>query len=143
MQAHANAIHEFEIFTNFKDFKKFERKNAIEFKAFLSNKISKRTGEPISKSYLFHYTSHVKAFFEWLIQQKGFRDMKYDDVQYFNISRNDRNMALATGYQESYEVEEIIDTIRKMPSATEIEKRNKALISLCFLTTPRISLIKN
>lgn len=143
VQAHANAICEFEIFTNFKDFKKFERKNAIEFKSYIANKTNQKTGEPVSKSYLLHYTSHVKAFFEWLTQQKGYRNMKFDDVQYFNITRNDKNRALATSFQEGYEVYEIIDTVRKMPSTTEIEKRNKALISLCFLTTPRISALQS
>ena len=142
VQAHVNAIHEFEIFTNFKEFRKFEINDAIGFKEYLSSKINKRTGESISKSYLQHYTSHTKAFFEWLVNQSGYRYIKFDDVQYFNISRNDRNRALATGYQESYEVEEILYTIRKMPFETEIEKRNKALISLCFLTTPRISALQ-
>jgi len=63
-------------------------------------------------------------------------------VQYFNLTRNDRNKALATNFQESYLIEEIIDTIRKMPSDTEIEKRDKAMISLNFLTTPRISALQ-
>jgi integrase len=142
VHAHANAIHEFEIFTNFKDFKKFEINEAIGFKEHLASKINKRTGESISKSYLQHYTSHTKAFFEWLINQNGYKHIKFDDIQYFNISRNDRNRALATGYQESYEVFEILETIRKLPSKTEIELRNKALISLCFLTTPRISALQ-
>ena len=63
-------------------------------------------------------------------------------MQYFNISRNDRNRALATTFQESYELEEILDTIRKMPFKTEIEKRNKAILSLSLLTTPRISALQ-
>jgi site-specific recombinase XerD len=130
VQAHANAIHEFEIFTNFKEFRKFEINDAIGFKEYLSNKINKRTGESISKSYLQHYTSHTKAFFEWIINQNGYRYIKFDDVQYFNISRNDRNRALATGYQESYEVCEILETIRKMPFKTEMINLKLKMIKL-------------
>ncbi len=143
VQAYANAIHEFEIFTNFIQFKSFEIKHAIGFKEYLTSKKNKITGEPISKSYLQHYTSHVREFFEWLEKQRGYRKyIKYDDVQYFTISRNDRNKALATGYQESHDVGDILSTIRSMPYDTEIELRNRAMISLCLLTTPRISALQ-
>ena len=87
-----------------------------------------------------HYTSNVREFFEWLERQREYsKYIKFDDVQYFNISRNDRNKALATGYQESHEVSDIISTIRSIASLTEVDMRNKAMISLCLLTTPRIS----
>lgn len=132
VQAHANAIHAFEV------------RQAIEYKEYLSNdKINKKTGGGISKSYLQHYTAHVKAFFEWLCNQKGYNNIKYDEVQYFNLSRNDRNRAMATGYQDSYEICEILETIRKMPEGNELEMRNKAMISLCLLTTPRISALQS
>lgn len=136
----AKAIHEFEVSTNFSDFTQFEIKQAIGFKDHLSSKKNKRTGQPISKSHLRNYTAHVREFFEWLERQKGYsKYIKYDDVQYFNITRNDRNKASATAYQDSYDIPEILSTIRAMPCTNDIEMRNKALISLCLLTTPRIS----
>lgn len=49
-----NAIHEFEIATDFKDFKMFNSDLAIEFKDYLFDKLNKRTNEPISKSFYFH-----------------------------------------------------------------------------------------
>lgn len=140
---YANAIYEFEISTGFKDFKKFEVKQAIEFKESLSLKKNQRTGESISKSYLYHYVAHVKDFFEWLSKQRAYeRFITNDDAQYFTLSRNDRNRARATNFQESHTVEEIISTIRLMPSTNEIEMRNKAIISLALLTIPRISAIQ-
>ncbi|MFA5880166.1 MAG: tyrosine-type recombinase/integrase [Candidatus Margulisiibacteriota bacterium] len=143
VNSYAKAIHEFELHTGFKSFKKFEIKQAISFKEYLANKKNKRTGFSISKSYLQHYTSHVREFFEWLERQKGYsRYIKYDDVQYFNITRNDRNRAKATAYQESYDISEILSTIRNMPNSNEIENRNKAMISLNLLTTPRISALQ-
>jgi site-specific recombinase XerD len=146
VKVYANAIREFELFTNFKDFKTFNIKQAIGFKDYLGDKRNKRTGKSISKSYL-RYATYVKNFFEWLERQKGYsKYIKYNDVQYFSLTRNDRNKALATHYQESYEVSEILETIRKMPINTLIETkfdarqmRDKAMISLNLLTTPRIS----
>ncbi len=141
---YANAIYEFEVSTNFKDFKKFEVRQVIDFKEILASKKNKRTGENISKSYLQHYVSHTKDFFEWLSRQKGYEKcVTYDDVQYFTLTRNDRNRARSTNYQESYLVEEILSTIRQMPSSNVIEMRNKAMISLCILTTPRISALQS
>lgn len=144
VNSYANAIYEFEASTGFKDFKKFEVKQAIDFKDFLSGKKNQRTGENISKSYLQHYVKHVKDFFEWLTRQKEYEKyISYDDAQYFTLSRNDRNKAQATCFQESHSVTEILDTIRKMPHSNEIEMRDKAMMSLFLLTTPRISALQS
>ncbi len=67
---YVNAIHEYEVATNFKDFKKFTQELAILFKNHLSDKKNKRTGESISKSFYVHAIKYVKEFFEffeWLI----------------------------------------------------------------------------
>jgi len=140
----ANAIEEFEKFTNYQDFKTFEIKQAIGFKEYLATKINKKTGEPISKSYLRSYTSSLREFFEWLYHQKGYqKHINYNNVQYFNLTRNDRNKAMATQYQDSYTIKEILLTIRNMTTSTRVDKRNKAMISLCLLTTPRISALQS
>ncbi len=143
VDSYVKAIHEFEVYSNFIDFKKFNTKMAVGFKEYLSAKKNKRTGQNISKSYLQHYTSQIREFFEWLSRQKGYEKyIQYDDAQYFTLTRNNRNRARATNYQESYTIEEIISTIRQMPGNTPIEMRNKAMISLTLLTTPRISAVQ-
>lgn len=137
---YVKAIHEFEVATNFKDFKKFTQELAILFKNHLSDKKNKRTGENISKSLFVHYLKYTKEFFEWLIiNEKEYSHIKQTDINFLKTTKNDRNIALSIKEQESYLVSEILSTIRKMPSETPIEMRNKAMISLCLLTTPRIS----
>ena len=127
------AIHEFEMATGFKDFKMFSSDWAIEFKNHLQDKLNERTGEPVSKSFYFHYLSHVREFFEWLVSnEKYYRKIKLRDVEYLHSTRNDKNIAKATGYQESHLLPDILATIRNMPSDTEIELRNRAMISLCL-----------
>lgn len=42
--SYSKAIHEFELFTGFKDFKKFEARQAEGFKDYLANKKNQRTG---------------------------------------------------------------------------------------------------
>jgi len=137
---YVNALHEFEVATKFRDFKKYNSDWAIEFKNYLSDKTNKRTGDNISKSLYFHYIAFVKDFFKWLTANRSdYSKIKQGDIEYLTVSRNDRNKAKATGHQESHDVSDILATIRKMPSNNELEMRNKAMISLCLLTTPRIS----
>lgn len=134
------AIHEFEVATDFKDFKKYNSDWAIDFKNHLNDKINKRTGDNISKSLYFNYISFVRQLFEWLVKnKKDYGKIKKEHIKFLHVTRNDKNKAKAIGYQESHEVHDIISTIRNMPEGNEIEMRNKALVSLCLLTTPRIS----
>ena len=44
---------------------------------------------------------------------------------------------------EKYTVAEILSTIRNAPSETQIQRQGKALISLAFLTRPRITALKD
>ncbi len=140
---YVSAIHEFELATGFKDFRKYNSDWAISFKNYLNDKQNKRTGENISKSLYFHYISFVRQFFDWLVaSEKDYSKIKQLDVEFLSVSRNDKNRAKATGYQESHEVADILSTIRKMPATNEIELRNKAMISLFLLTSARISSLK-
>jgi integrase len=140
---YVNAVHEFEVATNFKDFKKFTQELAIVFKDHLSDKKNKITGENISKSFYVHALKYVKEFLEWLIiNEKEYSHIKQADINFLKTTTNDRNIALSTKEQECYLVSEILATIRKMPCKTPIEMRNKAMISLCLLTTPRISALQ-
>ncbi len=90
-----------------------------------------------------HYTKSVRELFEWLSHQKGYqRHINYNDVQYLNLTRNDRNKAMATNCQERNSIADILSTIRNI-SSSPIEMRNKAMISLNLLTTPRISALQS
>lgn len=142
VQAYANAICEFEKFTGFLDFKTFNKNQAIDFKEFLATHKNQRTGEAISKSYL-RYATHLKYFLEWLKEQNGYKKhIKFNEIQYLNITKNDRKRANSTGFQESYEMEELVETHAKMLANTPLEARNKAMFGLNILCTPRISALQ-
>lgn len=138
-----NAIHEFEVVNNFEDFKKYNKDWAIEFKHHLNNKKNRNTGEAISKSYYFNTLSFVRFFFKWLVEErKEYKKIKKKDIEFLNATKKDAQKAKAKNFQESYDISDILSTIRKMPQKTEIERRNKALISLALLTTPRIAALQ-
>ncbi|MFT4968055.1 MAG: integrase [Candidatus Deianiraeaceae bacterium] len=119
---------------NFQDFSKFKKDWSVDFKRHLVTK-----KEDISMSYCNNYMSHVRVFFEWLVKQKGYTHIHNKGITLLYLTQNERNEAKATGIQKSYLVHKILATIRNMPNDTPIQMRDKAIISLCILTTPRIT----
>ena len=138
-----NAINEFEISTNFKNFKTFNENQAVNFIAYITNKKNAKTGRIVSKQLILHYTSHVRIFFTWLTNENGFKNIKKNDVAYIVLSKNETKRGGMSSEKEKYTVAEILSTIRIMPNKTQIQRRDKALISLAFLTTPRITALKD
>ena len=136
----ASAICEFELANGFQDFRKYNLDWAITFKDHLNDKRNKQTGQHISKSYLLHYVSHVRNFLLWIqANVKDYAKIKKTDIDYMHVRKNEKSQARATNLPESHSIKDILATIRKMPEETDIERRNKAMVSLLVLTCPRIS----
>lgn len=134
------AIHEFEIANNFKDFRHYNKDWAIVFKDHLNDKRNKQTKQHISKSYYFHYLSHVRTFFEWLLKnEKEYSKLKEREINFLGTTGKEKNQARVTGIPESHEIKDILSTIRNIPNETKEQRRNKAMLSLFLLTSPRIS----
>ena len=137
---YVNAVHEFEVATGFKDFRKYTSDWAITFKNYLSDKRNKRTGDNVTKSLYFQYITFVREFFEWLVtNRRDYAKIKQEDIDFLHVTRNDKNRARATNFQESHNITDILSTIRSMPETNEKEMRAKAMVSLTLLTTPIIS----
>ena len=137
---YVNAIHEFEIATGFKDFRKYNSDWAIIFKDYLNDKITKRESKHVSSSLFLHYISHARQFLQWLRDNEAeYSKLKQDDIDYMHVKRKEKTKARARNHPESHDISDILATIRNMPESTEIEIRNKAIMSLFAITTPRIS----
>jgi integrase/recombinase XerD len=128
----------FEDFGDFKDFKHFSPKQASEFKKWFANSKSKITGGNISKSALLHTVNNLKDFFVWLSSQKGYKKITFADIQYFNLSENDKRAAKAGKPRNFASLEQVKFAIEKMPEASEIEKRNKAIVCFLILSGVRV-----
>ena len=140
IKAARNAVYKYDKLFNFEDLSKFDQNKAIAFKKHLLDTPSKTTGESISRTYLWHATRYVKDFFSWLSDDPNYRSkIKKNDIKYFNISSEDKAIAQATSEREYASVDEINTAIESMPFKTEVEKRNKALMSLLLLSGARIS----
>ena len=138
VDAVAKALSRFEADTRFRDFKAFHFEQAIAFKKRLADQQSMATGEKLSKATLHATLADLKRFFQWLAGQPGYKSrFGYSDADYFNLSDKDSRIATARREKRYPTIEQVKHVIRKMPSNTEIEQRNRALIALALLTGAR------
>jgi integrase len=126
-------LRQFEEFIDFQGFEVFDDHIAGKYVQGLMN-------DDLSLSYVSDNIRAVKDFLIWLERQRGYRSkIDYNDIDYLNISRNQRNAAKAPDYQKAYTFDQIIDAIRRMPSVTEKQRRDRAIVSLQALCTLRIN----
>ena len=138
----AKALHRFETYTKFRDFKRFHIQQAVGFKRDLSEQVNLRTKEPLSKATIYSTLMALRSFFQWLAGRPGFRKrLSYSDAEYFNPSEKDIRVAKAHREQRVPTLEQIHHVIKKMPAETDIERRNRALIAFTLLTGARDSAI--
>jgi integrase/recombinase XerD len=134
----AKAIHRFESYTKFRDFRQFHIQQAVAFKADLANQRHARTEAPLSKATLLSTLNALKAFFQWLAGQPGYKSrLKYADAEYFNLSEKEMRVAKARREQRVPTLEQIRCVLEAMPTGTEIERRNRALVAFTLLTGAR------
>ena len=138
----SKAFARFEEHTNFRDFKRFRREQAISFKRHLAEARSCSTGGKLSKSTLHATLAHLKRFFEWLAMQPGYKSrVQYTDAEYFNLSDNDARIATARRERPYPTLEQVKSTLAGMPKNSETENRNRAVMAFALLTGARDSAI--
>lgn len=142
LDALAAAFHRFEAHTKFRPFKQFNVQQAIAFKRHMIEQANARTGEPLSKASLLSTTNALREFFLWLAGQPGYRSrLSYGDADYFRILAKDVRIAKARRPTRVPTIEQIRHVLDTMPTETEIEKRNRALVAFTLLTGARDSAI--
>jgi integrase len=138
LDAVAKAIHRFETYTKFRDFKSFHIEQAKAFKVHLGEQRSAKSKDQLSKSTLYATLSALKRFFTWLAGQPGYKSrISYTDAEYFNLSVKDARVAKAHREVPVPTLEQIRHVLQSMPTTTDTEKRDRALIAFTILTGAR------
>lgn len=129
-----------EHYTRFKDFSTFNREQAIAFKKHLTEQKNDRTGDPLSKATLNSTLNNIKAFLCWLAYQPGYKSkIHIPDTEYLNLTDKEVRIAKTPRYRTIPTLEQIRHTIHAMPTGTEIERRNQAMLAFTILTGVRDS----
>lgn len=138
VDAAAKAIARFEEANRYRPFKKFHWQQAIAFKARLSEQLNARTGERLSRATVHSTLAALSAFFVWLADRPGYKSrIAYADADYFNLSEKEVRVAKAVREKAVPTLEQIHYVIGLMPAATDIERRNRALVAFTILTGAR------
>ncbi len=137
IDAALRAIERFEASTNWKPFRKFHIEQARSFRARLAEENNAKS-KPLSAATVTSTLKHLRNFFLWLSREPGFRSaLNPNDANYFTPSEQDVRIATARRDKRVATLEEIRRVLALMPTATAIEKRNRAIIACAILTGAR------
>jgi len=139
IECYEKAIWLWENFSKKADFKFFNQTKAEEFKNWLKNKQKKNSQELVGLSYCYDILRYLKVFFEWLSGQPNYRKINRTAIDYLNLTRGEAKIATQPKAKVYPSLEEVKTIIEGITGKTEIEMRDRALISLIFLTGARIS----
>lgn len=138
----AAAIDAFEGFTRHRDFKFFKAANARDWKAYLLEEPSERTGKPLALSAARSRLRAVRDFLLWLSREPGCRKIDPRDADYFNLSARDEKIARAIHERPVPSLDEVTRALDAMRSDTIIERRDRALVAFTLITGARISALR-
>ena len=138
VDATAKALSRFEEFNRHKSFHVFHHQQAVAFKRHLAGQTSQRSGARLSKATIHATLTQLRQFFFWLADQPGYKSrIQHSDADYFNLSGKDARIATAHTSRKVPTLEQVRHVIEVMPNRTEIERRNRALLSFTLLTGAR------
>jgi integrase len=137
-----NYLYLYEEYTCFKDFKLFNKNDAIGFKKHLGQKKALRTRSLVSKAYLLHAARSLNAFFKWLSGQQGYRRaIPLSNIAYFSLQAKDIQAARASKSKRYPTLEQIEHVVKCMATETDIQKRDRALIAFFAISGARIQAV--
>jgi integrase len=133
-----HAIDRLEAYTGFKDFGTFNKDQALGFKRVLLAAKGQRSGKPISTATAHHVLQAIKEFLAWLHGRPGYR-RRIDPVHiaYLNLTTKDERVARVTSPKSYASLEQYRAALFAMPSGTDTERRDRALMALLLLTGMR------
>ena len=136
----AQSLAKFEDSTGRRDFRKFHREQAVAFKRKLGEAVNGKTGEALSKSTVASILRDLKAFFEWLSREPGYRRaIQYSDADYFSPSEKDVAIARTRREKRVPTLEQVQCVLEAMSAGTVLERRDRALVAFAAITGARVN----
>lgn len=135
--ASLKAIERFEISTGFKPFSKFHLEQVRAFRSHLADATG-RHGRPLSAATITSTLKRLRDFFLWLSREPGYRSkINANDVQHFMPTDQDRRIASARREKHVASLEDINLVLSLMPTVTDVDFRNRAMIAFAILSGAR------
>lgn len=141
---YATDIAQFEKYSEMKNFKAFNSKIAKGFKNYIYD-FKKRNGTNYSVKSRSEKLKSVREFLLWLYDQPGYRShLNINYIKYLQVNRSERNAITSSRkYKKTPKYADAWILIDSIPNKLEIDRRDKALISLSLLTGLRPDSIRS
>ena len=132
------AIAGFEAHTRRASFKAFRVEQAVSYREHLSEQRNAVTSKPLSLATQHSRLANLKAFFEWLSREPGYRkSVRFNDAAYFTVSGNEARTATARREQRFPSLRQVIAVLEAMPDETVFQRRDRAVVAFILLTGMR------
>lgn len=139
VRSHAEAINQWQIFTKNEDFSAYDKSKAVAFTEWLNTRPAKTKSGKISLVTQDNYLRRVKKFFVWLSDQPGYKSkILKGDVDYLRLSKADAQVARSGTTKKMPTFDDAKKIIENISSKSEIDRRDRALISFALITGARI-----
>ena len=142
INAFAEAIDQWQFFTDSEDFVKFNKSKAINFRDWLKSRDAKTESGTISPTTQYNYLRRIKRFFKWLSEQPSYKNkILKSDVEFLRLSKKDARIARQGTTKRMPTFKEAKTIIKSIEIKNEIDMRDRALICFALITGMRISAI--
>lgn len=135
------AIRRFEAFCGGKNFSKVTKSDVSRFREHLKSSAETFGEDRLSVSTVRHLVSHLKSFFDWLVEQTCFRNMDRTLPSYFALPKKFDATVLAEDAKPVPTEEEAILMVEHMPIETIKQRRDRAMVAIAFLAALRADTI--
>jgi integrase/recombinase XerD len=142
VRAFAEAVSQWQMFTNNEDFSLYNKTKAVAFTEWLASRKSKTVSGKVSLPTQYNYLRRIKRFFEWLSEQPSYKSkILKSDIDFLRLSKSDARIARSGTTKKMPVFEDFKKIIDCIKGTTEIDMRDKALISFALMSGARISAI--
>jgi integrase len=137
-EAARHAIDRLEAYTGYKDFRTFNKDQAVAFKRSLEADTGQRSGQPISISTIHHTLRAIREFLVWLHGLPEYRArVKLADIAYLNLTTGEVRQAQTARPKRYASLEEYRRALFAMPIDSDMALRDRAVVALLLLTGMR------
>lgn len=139
IRSHAEAINQWEIFTKNEDFSAYDKSKAVAFTEWLGVRLAKTKSGKVSLVTQSNYLRRLKKFFVWLADQPGYKSkILKGDIDYLRLSKADAQVARAGTTKKMPTFDDARKIIEGITGKSEIDMRDRALLSFALITGARI-----
>ncbi|HTR18737.1 MAG TPA: site-specific integrase [Candidatus Paceibacterota bacterium] len=135
----AEAISQWQTFTDNEDFGSFNKTTATSFRDWLKTRETKTVAGKLTLVSQYNYLRRLKRFFTWLSGQPDYRNkVLKNEIEFLRLSKGDARIARAGTTRATPSFDDAKKIIEGIEIKNEIDRRDRAMISFALTTGCRI-----